>query len=544
MLHFIAPIWLLGLLPWAAVTVWLLWGRRKKEVVPFLPLWQGNAAVKRSKQSVRPPPVALAAMILAMLLAVLAAAKPMVKSPLGGAVTVLVDRGTTMSAKGNARPRYIEAAAKVAEVFRPAGPVEVVDILSGERRASDGAHWQEVIASLPRTATDLSTLVRPAVVDELSRDGGQIVLLSDHPVEINDPRFTQAFPATSIKNVGITTLSARESPSPQVMVTVRNDSPLVTAELHVSSAGQDVMRRIDLPSPGKESRVFVDLPRFGDVIEAKLAVADDMEADDAAWLVREARPPRVEVRAALPDTLRRMVEVYSKAKPPRDGSPVIAVVSRREDLLSGDVGVIVESPALQNKAAGDLRIADDPLAAVVNWREAVAEASVSLTPPEGWKPLVKVGDRMLVAAREAPGRQVWVGFDAPQWPRSADFVVFWTNVFDWLGGPGKEFMSYPVAIQGEEWKRQGELPAGVQADAWPGVYRRSDGQLKAIDVGEVHSSVAGPAGADRGESSGLREGLGRDLGRWFLVAAMGCVVLAALLWRAVRARQMLPFGTV
>jgi len=30
----------------------------------------------------------------------------------------------------------------------------------------------------------------------------------------------------------------------------------------------------------------------------------------------------------------------------------------------------------------------------------------------------------LVAARESPARQLWVGLDAVNWPRSADFVVF------------------------------------------------------------------------------------------------------------------------
>ena len=71
---FLSPIWLVALLPWGIVSIWLMWGRRKKQLVPFLSLWQGPAARRRSRQSVRPPPVALAAMLLAMLLALLAAA--------------------------------------------------------------------------------------------------------------------------------------------------------------------------------------------------------------------------------------------------------------------------------------------------------------------------------------------------------------------------------------------------------------------------------------------------------------------------------------
>ena len=38
-----APLWLLGLLPWSAVVLYLLWGRRRRTDVPFLDLWQGPA---------------------------------------------------------------------------------------------------------------------------------------------------------------------------------------------------------------------------------------------------------------------------------------------------------------------------------------------------------------------------------------------------------------------------------------------------------------------------------------------------------------------
>ena len=529
MMHFIAPIWLFGLLPWAAVTLWLLWGRRKKEPVPFLPLWQGDVVEKRARQSVRPPPVALAMMILAMLLAVLAAAQPKVISSSGGVVTVLVDRGATMSAKGAARPRYVEAAARLADSLRGMDRIAVIDILTGERRDSDGGHWQEVIASLPRTALETSALVRPASLDELSRAAGHVVLLSDHPVDLHDPRFMQVFPRTPIRNVGIAGLAVRETPSPQVMVMVRNDSPLAAAELHVASAGQDVTRRIDLPATGKSLKVFVDLPRFGDVIAARLAVADDLEADNTAWLAREARPPRVELRSPVPDALRRMVEVYTKAKIPREGSPVVAVVNHSADLLPGDVGVIVEMPSLQGNASGELRMIDDPLTAVVDWRGAVKDAAVSANPPAGWKPLVSVGDRMLVAAREVPGRQVWVGFDSPQWPRSADFVVFWTNVFDWVGGAGQEFTSYPVTIQGDEWKREGAAPTGVQANAWPGVFRRSDGQLKAMNLKDMRLEGIGDTGVDRVAFSIDGNRLGRNLAGLFCLVAIACVVVATIL---------------
>ena len=45
-----APIWLLALIPWAALAVWMLWGRRERVGVPFLALWQnGDARPTKSR---------------------------------------------------------------------------------------------------------------------------------------------------------------------------------------------------------------------------------------------------------------------------------------------------------------------------------------------------------------------------------------------------------------------------------------------------------------------------------------------------------------
>src|SRR5688572_18252296 len=95
----LSPIWLLGLIPWAVVTVWLLRGRRKKVDVPFLELWRGEMRGPRAKRSWERPPLALAAALLALLLTLLAASRPRVRVPgKGPTIAVVVDRGVTMSA--------------------------------------------------------------------------------------------------------------------------------------------------------------------------------------------------------------------------------------------------------------------------------------------------------------------------------------------------------------------------------------------------------------------------------------------------------------
>jgi hypothetical protein len=74
---FTSPLWLVGLLPWMAVTIWLFTGRRDRAHVPFLHLWKGpDATPPRARATIEVPPWAILCAILAMLLAILGAARP------------------------------------------------------------------------------------------------------------------------------------------------------------------------------------------------------------------------------------------------------------------------------------------------------------------------------------------------------------------------------------------------------------------------------------------------------------------------------------
>src|SRR5687767_12939353 len=95
---FSAPLWLIALGPLAAVVVYLLWGRRRQEAVPFLDLWVGPVKGPRPKRRFAAPPLALALAILAMLLAAVGAARPAIwDARRGPPLTVIVDRGATMA---------------------------------------------------------------------------------------------------------------------------------------------------------------------------------------------------------------------------------------------------------------------------------------------------------------------------------------------------------------------------------------------------------------------------------------------------------------
>src|SRR3954466_6377088 len=99
-MSFAAPIWLLALVPWAGVVLYLLWGRRRRVDVPFLELWPAQGEGVKVRRRAAPPPIALALAILATLLALLASARPALRSRGETVVTIVVDRGYTMSARG------------------------------------------------------------------------------------------------------------------------------------------------------------------------------------------------------------------------------------------------------------------------------------------------------------------------------------------------------------------------------------------------------------------------------------------------------------
>src|SRR5690348_11222794 len=102
---FLSPIWLFALVPWTALTVWLLWGRRKRVEVPFLDLWRGPVRSPRATRAVQVPPVALACAIAAMLLSILGMAVPMIGAGGGEPLVIIFDRGLTMSGRLDATVR-------------------------------------------------------------------------------------------------------------------------------------------------------------------------------------------------------------------------------------------------------------------------------------------------------------------------------------------------------------------------------------------------------------------------------------------------------
>jgi len=330
-----SPIWLILLAPWAGLVAWLLFGRRDKTSVPFLNLWRVNELeIRKPRRAWEKPPVALAALLCGMLLAIFAAAGPAVR-------------------------------------------------------------FQS----------------------------------SSKPLGEND--------------VTIELLSVRNQARTQAMVRLLNQSDLSAVILTVKADVKTVQtRRAELPGRGQARNYFLDIPGTPSAVDVDLDGDGVAEIHHHAEASRRTTWPIVEARSDLSPELRRMSEVYGRRRPSGDGSTRIAV-------LAGSGGLDLDSPAAfvadEQTASGKISevepliVQDGPLTRSVDWAAVLPGALVWPMPPGIWQPVVSVAGHVVVAARSEPFRQVWIGFDSADFEARPDFVLFWSNIFNWLGDGGPTY---------------------------------------------------------------------------------------------------------
>jgi hypothetical protein len=250
-------------------------------------------------------------------------------------------------------------------------------------------------------------------------------------------------------DVKIDWLAVRAGPATQAMVRLLNQSDLSTAKLTIRVDGKILStEQVTLPARGEMRNYFLVVPAGVSAVEAEVECDGVTRIDHRAQAVRRAAWPIVEAASPLPAELRRMIEVYGRRRPPGDGSKRMAVLSASAVAPEGQPAAIVadDSAATVLSNLEPLAVVDSPLTKSVDWDKILSRARVSSPPPGDWQPIVAGGNVTVVADRQEPVKQVWVGFQSDEFPHRADFVVFWSNVFDWLGdgGPSYETIASPL----------------------------------------------------------------------------------------------------
>jgi Aerotolerance regulator N-terminal len=488
---FATPMLLLALLPWTAVVLYLLRGKRTPTTVPFLALWGRSASMAKPSRSLHRPPVFLVLMMLAMLLAIVAAAGPG-RWGTGGHVTIILDRGITMSpvTAGGQKFRGVIDRAN-AELIHHVG-YRTVDLLPvpGEEVQSDSEKWADLVAGYSPTALDTQGAIESAVNDRL-RDpsSGLILVLTDRHLTVTNDRLLQIAPDAVVNDVGIAAIAARatrRAQGGQVMVRLRNSSPLREVSLRVISGDRTIASTQQLPPSGQTRDYFIDVSNLAESVRVEIDPHDQASVNDRAWLVREKSWPIIDRMTPLPAAVGRMIDVYAKLRPGDAASPHVAVGERA--LAAGERGVEIVGADAGGDTMSPVIEASHPITANVSHWPAAADAAVA--PPAGFSPIVLRGGKTLVAMGKG---QAWVNLDLQSWATSPDLVIFFTNLFDWLGQTTEpRYASHAPELLGVDWQRVDDSPApgGIKAGEWPGLYRRSDGVIRAINAPDVAWSNA------------------------------------------------------
>jgi hypothetical protein len=412
-------------------------------------------------------------------------------------VTIIVDRGITMSARGSPgshQLRYQEAAQMIRQPLVAIfgfGPTQLILVPGGTPIDTDRLDWYRLIDSDPAPPTDTRPLLHDIVSRALEQSARPVLVLSDQHLSIDDPRLIHIPAATSAKNVGIVSLSARRSPTAQLMLRVRNDSEFTSTMLKIDVDGNESLRRIELPLRGQEKTYFIDVPAIADRVVAELQVDDDIAIDNRATVIVKQSWPAIETSGALPDEVRRVIDAYSKLRPADASSPRMRVTTDTSS-TAGPAVIVALGKEILGGAVLDVK--EHPINESVDWKSAPADFTGTPAPDgEGWRPIVSAGSTPMVAVRDAPTRQVWIGGWSDTFARTSKFVIFWTNVLDWVGRGGESFQTQATAAV--------PIPEPFQSD-W--------------------------LAKTRGISPGLRKGM--DLASGLLLAATALVLVALMLW--------------
>jgi len=521
---FLAPLWLLALIPWGALLVWVLTGRRKRERIPFLPLWDAPEELRRPpKKAIEPPPIAITFLLLATLSAILAAAgpRPRLGQPDQRQITILIDRGASMS---TVQPRFTQTLNAV---------IEHLGNLRPRFRAVPAT--EDAPANMKRTAAD-TTADLQALARSLSK-AQPVIIISDKQLRLNktDDHIIQVVPNIPVNNTAITHLSAR---SGQVMARLRSTTP-ATRTLRITSDNNTVERKIDLKA-NHETDVFLDLPNPGEVIEAILLDFDDFDADNRAWIVRPITWPAITAWTTIPDELRRMLDVYAKHRPPGPGARQLPIVRPGDPLKSDEPAILLAVTTPSNQSDPPSTI-NHPILQNVNLPALRTNIALAGKPPgEGWTILARIADKPILAIRDQDGtRRAWVGFESRDFARTPDYVLFWTNLLDWTAATPSQDYTSGMVTEGDHATTFGRLtpvPRDADPTYWPGLFQSPRG-LVALNTPptEFHHDPGAPWNEHLARLP-LTQSPGLHLRPWLALLALALGLAAALTWERARRR--------
>jgi hypothetical protein len=488
-MSFAWPLAFLLLIPWTAIFAWALLGRHDFARVPALFLWDISTAVSGQRRELRWPAPAVLFLLTAALLGIVALAGPAVRKQSPAPAVVIIDCSWRMSAPD----RVADALKEVAFVT-----VRVVPVPGDAFESNSGVTVDRLAFVNISTKVLLQAAVRQALRDDVP---GAIYVVTDQPLEVTDARVIFLRPSKKIDNIFIRALAVSDGiadgAKPQAMVTLENHSQRLNAAratLQVDAVSQT----ITLPAYGGSMSYFIDLPDVADVVHAKILVDDDISADNQAWGVRAGNTAQLQALTSVSPAISRMMDVYTRHQKVTDRSVRVGVVESFFSLPQHMPGVAFSRAGegeLIDAKTSSLQVAfDHPLTRGIDWPALLADGRASGLPGSDWRVLVSVGEQVLLAVRESPVRQVWVGYNADDFASRADFVVMSARIFDWLAGHASTtntlndaFGASPLPGLKSEYEQL--VVSDTHMIQSPGLYRDAGSVLRAVGLAKLDDAV-------------------------------------------------------
>ncbi len=589
----------LGLLSLIAVPVLIalsLWRWRRRElVVPSLLLWRDVAAAWRQAPHARRRRRADPLLILRVAVAIALAAAlcgPVWLAASRGAhrLAIVLDRSASMAARRPDGPTRWRVARdellKRLVSLEATDRVEIVAIPPPAGRPTppelDPRQAASALLALEPSEAPVEPkeLVRAAVQALGRRPEARAIVATDAPLEGLPAGVSVLATGAPVRDLGIVAFAARpaQDAATEVLVAVANasDQPAST-DVVLFADGREVGRRkAAVPPRGREPVVLDAKLGNSTVLEARLTTADDLAADDFAWLARAAGPLRIAWVGGENYLLRRALAIQSGVElldlpgPPAGAVPPgteLAVYYRAVPRKLTEGRVVLVAPGapvgglrpgpLVEAAEAEAVAPRDPLLAAVRLEGVALGRVPKPVLPAGFETLVAAGGVPVIGRwREGGATLLYVGADpaGSDWPLHPSFPIFWANVVASATGRGLDASRFDCARPGElvpvgEGEATLEEPGGesraIAGGAFrpdrTGLYRVVRGkEVRAVAVSLLSDGETRAAGAELRPPSDLfsgHEALAGPAIAWGLGVPLTILALAFVLlhgWVAAR----------
>ncbi|HSE97831.1 MAG TPA: BatA and WFA domain-containing protein, partial [Blastocatellia bacterium] len=490
-MRFLSPaaLWWLSL---GAVIIffYLLKLKRKRRVVSSTLLWQraleemeANAPFKKLRRS-----LLLLLQLAALVALVLGLARPLIttRALASGSTVIIIDSTASMSARdeegGSRLARAKQLAREMIEglegddraaIIESSSRVTVRSPMTSDRaalvRAIDNVQETETAGNLTdalRLATQIARSERDTSVVIIGDGGGSPLATSEDSVATDTLSRSHAqqvairFVRTGRRadNVGIVAMNSRPAQArrPELFASIANfgeGEREVGLELRLEGRLVDA-RSVGIKAGERAGVVFDALPAGGGLAELKLAIDDDLAADNIAYThLPDARPLRVGVAGENPFLIQALVvnpdfdvrRIGSTA--PSEFDCLVVEGPIEPDVIESDRPVLAIDPA---DVAGLWRVTGQrealepavidrahPVNSFLSYSDLHVESAPSRETASWLHPVVSAASGGLIwAGEDGARRAVLIGFDLAKsdLPLKIEFPLLLANSINWLTG--------------------------------------------------------------------------------------------------------------